>query len=144
MRHLAAFAFVPATILLAGFAGTCAAADHQADVVQTSAGPLRITPIFHTSVMLEFGGKVMYLDPSRGDFTGLPNCTAEIKSLKNIDVAFLLGLKNAAETAQCVNEFTPKVFYPYHYSGQNPKEIADALKGTPGVEVRVRKLGKER
>ena len=45
----------------------------QVDVVQTSRGELRIMPIYHGSVMLEFGGKVIHVDPwSQGDFTGLP------------------------------------------------------------------------
>ena len=43
-----------------------------ADVQQTSRGELRITPLYHGSVMFEFGGKVIYVDPwSQGDFTGL-------------------------------------------------------------------------
>ena len=47
--------------------------NHQADVIQTSRGELRITPIYHGSVMLEFGGKVIHVDPwSKGDFTGFP------------------------------------------------------------------------
>jgi L-ascorbate metabolism protein UlaG (beta-lactamase superfamily) len=239
--------FVAPTLVLAAmsllFSNLCEAGDLQADVVQTSQGPLRITPIFHASVMLEFGGKVIYVDPSRGDFAGLPpadlifiththgdhldkavmeklkkpstvyvgtsavidtvnchckqiavvnegqtktimgvgveaipmynfpepevepahhrgigsgfvltfgdtrvylsgdtDCSAEMKALKNIDVAFVLGLKTAAETAQCVKAFHPKIFYPYHYGGQNTQEIADALKSTPGIEVRLRKL----
>src|SRR4029077_14235976 len=47
--------------------------NRQADVIKTSRGELRITPIYHGSVMLEFGGKVIHVDPwSQGDFTGLP------------------------------------------------------------------------
>src|SRR5258708_3868156 len=65
-------AVVLALLLPGLFPCVGAAADLQTDVVQTSQGPLRITPIFHASVMLEFGGKVIYVDPSRGDFTGLP------------------------------------------------------------------------
>jgi L-ascorbate metabolism protein UlaG (beta-lactamase superfamily) len=45
-----------------------------------------------------------------------------------------------AEAAACVKEFRPKVVYPYHYRGQNTQEFADALKNTPGIEVRLRKL----
>ena len=49
------------------------AADRQVDVIQTSRGPLRITPIFHGSLILEFEGLVIHIDPySRGDYTGLP------------------------------------------------------------------------
>jgi L-ascorbate metabolism protein UlaG (beta-lactamase superfamily) len=48
-------------------------ANRQADVQKTSKGDLRIMPIFHGSVMFEFGGKVIYDDPwSQADFTGLP------------------------------------------------------------------------
>ena len=35
----------------------------QADVVETSKGPLKITPLYHGSVMLEFGGKIIHVDP---------------------------------------------------------------------------------
>jgi L-ascorbate metabolism protein UlaG (beta-lactamase superfamily) len=45
-----------------------------------------------------------------------------------------------AEAASCVKEFRPKIVYPYHYRGQNTREFADALKSTPGIEVRLRKL----
>ena len=46
-----------------------------ADVVQTSGGDLRITPIGHGSLMLEFGGQTIHVDPasaSGGDFSSLP------------------------------------------------------------------------
>src|ERR1700747_154109 len=35
--------------------------NRQADAIQTSRGELRITPIYHGSVMLEFGGKVIHV-----------------------------------------------------------------------------------
>jgi L-ascorbate metabolism protein UlaG (beta-lactamase superfamily) len=47
--------------------------NRQADMIHTSRGELRIMPVYHGSVMLEFGGKVIHVDPwSQGDFTGLP------------------------------------------------------------------------
>ena len=47
--------------------------NRQADVIATSAGPLRITPLYHGSVMLEFGGKVIHVDPwSQADYAGIP------------------------------------------------------------------------
>ena len=47
--------------------------NRQADVVHTSAGDLRLMPIYHGSVMLEFGGHVIHVDPwSQADYTGLP------------------------------------------------------------------------
>ena len=47
--------------------------NRQADVIQTSRGELRLMPLYHGSVMLEFGGKVIHVDPwSQGDYTGIP------------------------------------------------------------------------
>ena len=49
-----------------------ATSNRQADVQKTSMGDLRITPLYHGSVMFEIGGKTIYVDPwSQGDFTGL-------------------------------------------------------------------------
>jgi L-ascorbate metabolism protein UlaG (beta-lactamase superfamily) len=43
------------------------------DSVQTAEGLLKITPVTHGSLMLEFKGKVIHIDPwGRGDYTGLP------------------------------------------------------------------------
>lgn len=226
--------------------------NRQADVIQTSRGELRITPVYHGSVMLEFGGKVIHVDPwSQGDFTGLPpadlivvththqdhldrtmidklkkpetiivgppavidtlncapacgiveaigdteqrtvmgigfegvpmynlvfgsgpgkpyhhkgigsgyilnfgdtrvyfsgdtECTQEMKALKNISVAFLAmnppRTETPLEAAECAKAFKPKIVYPYHYRGAKPEDFAGALKDTPGVEVRIRKL----
>jgi L-ascorbate metabolism protein UlaG (beta-lactamase superfamily) len=45
----------------------------QVDVIKTSRGELRVRPLYHGSVMLEFGGKVIHVDPwSQGDYTGVP------------------------------------------------------------------------
>lgn len=226
--------------------------NRQADVIKTSQGDLKIMPIYHGSVMFEFGGKVIYVDPwSQGDFTGLPQadliviththrdhldlglvnklkkpetiivgppavidtlncfpacgqaetisdsekklvmgiliegvpmynlvqgsapgmpyhhkgigsgyilnfgdtrvylsgdteCTPEMKALKNISVAFLAmnppRTESTMEAAGCAKAFKPKIVYPYHYRGSKPEEFAEALKDTPGVEVRIRKL----
>jgi len=39
----------------------------------TSRGPVKITPIYHASLMIDAGGKIIYLDPAKpSDFTGLP------------------------------------------------------------------------
>jgi L-ascorbate metabolism protein UlaG (beta-lactamase superfamily) len=40
---------------------------------ETSAGPVKITPIFHASTLIEAGGKAIYVDPAKpSDFSGLP------------------------------------------------------------------------
>jgi L-ascorbate metabolism protein UlaG (beta-lactamase superfamily) len=51
-----------------------AAGTFETDLLPTSAGDLKITFIGHASLMFEFGGKVIYNDPSAqyGDFSGLP------------------------------------------------------------------------
>jgi L-ascorbate metabolism protein UlaG (beta-lactamase superfamily) len=218
-----------------------------ADVIATAKGDLRITPINHASLMLQYDGKVIHVDPVGGqgaDYTGLPQadlilitdihpdhmdramidklkkpgtivlappavqktiteaqtisngekktvagieieaipmynitrgpaagqlfhdkgrgngyilnlggkrvylsgdseCTPEMKALKNIDVAFLcMNLPYTmppSEAAACAKEFRPKIVYPNHFRGSDPQEFADALKGMPGVEVRIRK-----
>ena len=44
-----------------------------ADVEKTAAGDLTITPIRHASLMLQFGGKVIHVDPwSQGDYSSMP------------------------------------------------------------------------
>jgi L-ascorbate metabolism protein UlaG (beta-lactamase superfamily) len=40
---------------------------------QTSAGAVRITPLYHASTMIEAGGKIIYIDPANpAKFDGLP------------------------------------------------------------------------
>jgi L-ascorbate metabolism protein UlaG (beta-lactamase superfamily) len=226
--------------------------NRQSDVVKTSRGDLRLTPLYHGSVMLEFGGKVIHVDPwSQADYTGLPTadlivvththadhldraaidklkksdtlivsseagidtlncapacgqvetindnqqktvmgieiagipmynivqgsapgkpfhhkgigsgyvlgfgdtrvyfsgdteCTPEMKALRNISVAFLAmnppRTMSTLEAAECAKAFRPRIVYPYHYRGSNTEEFANALKGTAGIEVRLRKL----
>ena len=47
------------------------APNRQADIVETSKGPLKITPLYHGSVMLEFGGKIIHVDPwGQADYSG--------------------------------------------------------------------------
>src|SRR6202521_6413528 len=68
------YAAIIATLLVIPLAHLRAdSSNRQADVVQTSLGELRIMPVYHGSVMLEFGGKVIHVDPwSKGDFSGFP------------------------------------------------------------------------
>lgn len=49
------------------------AASYSTDVIPTLNGDLRITPIYHASLMLQFRGKVIDVDPiSQGDYSNLP------------------------------------------------------------------------
>ncbi len=84
--------------------------------------------------VLTFGGKRFYI---AGDTEGIP----EMRALKNIDVAFvpmnLPYTMTPEEAADAVKDFHPKVVYPYHYRGSDPKAFSAALAGT-GIEVRLR------
>lgn len=42
------------------------------DEFSTSAGPVRITPIQHASVMIEAAGKTIYIDPAQGSYEQRP------------------------------------------------------------------------
>lgn len=81
-----------------------------------------------------FGGKRVYI---AGDTEG----TAEMRALKNIDIAFIpINLPYTmppAEAADAVRAFKPKVFYPYHQGKSDPAETKKLLADTPEIEVRV-------
>src|SRR5262249_18009619 len=53
-------------------AGCVLALAVEPDTIPTTDGALKITPIQHASLMLEFKNKVIYVDPSKGDYSGLP------------------------------------------------------------------------
>ena len=68
---------VAALILSAYLAGSASAApspsNRQVDIIGTAGGELRILPIFHGSLMFQYRGIVVHVDPwSRGDYSGLP------------------------------------------------------------------------
>ncbi|HTJ84771.1 MAG TPA: MBL fold metallo-hydrolase [Polyangiaceae bacterium] len=82
--------------------------------------------------VLTIGGKRIYL-------SGDTECTPEMKSLKDIDVAFVcMNLPYTmppSEAAECVATFKPKVLIPYHYRDSNLGDLDAPLAGK-GVEVR--------
>lgn len=60
-------------VLLASAASLSAtkAAPLPSDVIPAQGGPIRITPIYHASVQIEYRGKVIQVDPfSAGDYSG--------------------------------------------------------------------------
>jgi L-ascorbate metabolism protein UlaG (beta-lactamase superfamily) len=83
--------------------------------------------------LLEMSGKRIYI-------SGDTECIPEMKQLTNIDIAFIcMNLPYTMppeEAAQCVNEFRPKIVYPYHYRGSDPAAFKKAVTA-PGVEVRL-------
>ena len=86
--------------------------------------------------VLTIGGKRFYV---AGDTENTP----EMKSLKNIDVAFLpMNLPytmTPAMVADAALAFKPKILYPYHFGDTDTSEIVKLLKDS-GIEVRIRNL----
>ena len=84
--------------------------------------------------VVAYGGKRFY-------FAGDTEGTAEMRALKNIDVAFIpMNLPytmTPQAAADAVRAFHPAVAYPYHYRGQDTALFAKALEGS-GIEVRLR------
>ena len=106
--------------------------------------------------VITLGGKRIYV-------AGVTECVAEVRALKNIDVAFVplnvpLQRMTPAAAAECVKAFAPKIVYPYHYDqvlaarmanpratsegpaggltiAQSLQAFKDALRGSP-IEVR--------
>jgi L-ascorbate metabolism protein UlaG (beta-lactamase superfamily) len=75
-KHLASSLSVLGLVIsLATLAGILHAAtsNRQTDTMPTSRGELRLMPVYHGSVMFEFGGHVIHVDPwSQADYTGVP------------------------------------------------------------------------
>jgi L-ascorbate metabolism protein UlaG (beta-lactamase superfamily) len=87
--------------------------------------------------IITFGDKRVYV---AGDTENTP----EMKGLKDIDIAFLpmnLPYTMTPEmVADAVKAFKPKILYPYHFGETEPSKVVSLLKGTPEVEVRIRKM----
>jgi L-ascorbate metabolism protein UlaG (beta-lactamase superfamily) len=70
--------------------------------------------------------------------------TPEMKTLRNIDVAFLpmnLPFTMTPEmVADAAKAFRPKILYPYHYGETDTQKLAALMKGETGIEVRIRNL----
>ncbi|HUL00239.1 MAG TPA: MBL fold metallo-hydrolase [Nitrospirota bacterium] len=87
--------------------------------------------------ILTLGNKRMYI-------AGDTENTAEMKALKNIDIAFLpmnLPYTMSPEmVADAVKAFKPEVLYPYHYGDTDTSHIITLCKKTENTEVRIRKM----
>ena len=112
----------------------------------------------------EANGYVITLGGKRIYFAGVTECVPEVKTLKNIDVAFMpmnipVERMMPAAVAECVKILKPAVVYVFHYDNdsaaraagtsaqpralpggitvaQSLQALRDALKGTP-TEVRL-------
>lgn len=90
--------------------------------------------------VLNFGGKHVYIS---GDTEDIP----EMRSLKNIDVAFvcmnLPYTMDVNQAASAVLDFKPAIVYPYHYRGKDGMSDTNEFKklvnkSNTNIEVRLR------
>jgi L-ascorbate metabolism protein UlaG (beta-lactamase superfamily) len=96
--------------------------------------------------VLTMGGKRVYIAGDTED-------TAEMRALKNIDIAFLpMNLPytmSVEKAADAIRQFKPRIVYPYHYrSHDGTKADFEQLKklvgNHSGVEIRIRDWYPER
>lgn len=87
-------------------------------------------------------GYVLILGGKRVYISGDTACIPEMKSLADIDIAFVtMNLPYTMppeEAAECVAAFKPKIVYPYHYRGSDLSVFTRALEPHPHIEVRIR------
>lgn len=90
--------------------------------------------------VLDLGGKKVYISGDTEDI-------AEMRALKNIDVAFvcmnLPYTMDINQASSAVLEFKPKIVYPFHYRGQGGFADVEGFKklvntGDASIDVRLR------
>ncbi len=85
--------------------------------------------------ILQLGGKRIYIS---GDTEDIP----EMRSLKNIDIAFVCmngPTMDINQAASAVLEFKPEIVYPFHYRGSDTEAFRKLVNDSdPNIEVRLR------
>lgn len=89
-------------------------------------------------------GYIITFDDKRVYIAGDTENTPEMKSLQNIDIAFLpmnlpytMTPEMVADAAQA---FRPKILYLYHYGDTDTSKLIDLLKNEKDIDVRIRKM----
>ena len=89
-------------------------------------------------------GYIITCDGKRIYIAGDTENTPEMKSLRNVDIAFLpmnLPYTMTPEmVADAAKAFRPKILYPYHYGSTDTSLLTELLKGEKDIEVRIRKM----
>ena len=87
--------------------------------------------------IITFADKRLYI---AGDTENTP----EMKSLRNIDIAFLPMNVPYTMTPEMVADaakaFRPGILYPYHFGNTDTQKIINLLKDEKNIEVRIRKM----
>ncbi len=90
-------------------------------------------------------GYVVTFGETRVYVAGDSENTPEMKSLENIDVAFLpmnLPYTMTPEmVADAARAFRPKILYPYHFGETDTDQLVRLLDDEEGIEVRIREMG---
>ncbi len=92
----------------------------------------------------EGNGYLLQLGKLRIYAAGDTENTAEMKALKDIDIAFLpmnLPFTMTPEmAADAALAFRPKVLYPYHYGGTDTSRLSALLAGAKDIDLRIREM----
>jgi L-ascorbate metabolism protein UlaG (beta-lactamase superfamily) len=87
--------------------------------------------------IIDFGDKRVYVAGDTED-------TPEMKNLKDIDVAFLpMNLPYTMTpdmVADAAKAFKPRILYPYHTGDTDLSKLVKLMKGTPDIDLRLRKM----
>jgi L-ascorbate metabolism protein UlaG (beta-lactamase superfamily) len=89
-------------------------------------------------------GYVVTFGDTRLYIAGDTENTPEVKSLQEIDCAFLpmnlpytMTPEMVADAARAIR---PKILYPYHFGNTDPSRLVDLLHDEPEIEVRIRSM----
>jgi L-ascorbate metabolism protein UlaG (beta-lactamase superfamily) len=92
----------------------------------------------------EGNGYIVTIGKTRIYIAGDTENTPEMKALKDIDLAFLpmnLPYTMTPEmVADAAKAFKPKILYPYHFGESDTSLLLKHMKGTSGVDVRIRNM----
>ncbi|MGM0556978.1 MAG: MBL fold metallo-hydrolase [Myxococcota bacterium] len=116
---------------------------------------IEATPMYNTERMRPDTGKpyhvkgrgngyLLTMGSNRVYISGDTECTAEMKALEDIDVAFvtmnLPYTMPVEEAATCIQAFEPAVVYPFHFRGKDGVQDVSKLEGLLGdasTEIRI-------
>jgi len=90
----------------------------------------------------EGNGYILTLGDTRIYLAGVTECVPEMRSIRDIDIAFIPmnlphGRMEPLVAAECVKMIRPSVVYPYHYRELPIDAFVTALRGESDIEVRV-------
>ena len=68
----------------------------------------------------------------------MPTTRQEIQdTVSGIGNSYTMTPEMVADAAKA---FNPKILYPYHFGETDTSKLMSLLKGSPGIEVRIRKM----